>query len=321
MKARKLSLDQLQTKGAEATEKAAMSSFHERISTAANILAIQPSAFSAAELNRSQDGAYFKTVTIDQVEMTSLNARTIYKPEKIAELALSIKAEGQLVPGLSTIRNGKFLLIAGNYRYKAIRKAGIDTMDLMVRENVTDREIYEISYRENAEREEQTAVDNALAWQRLINDKVYDSQDEIAEAINVTPGYIAKTMSILKLSDPVLNLIKEDPSAYAVTALYELFMLEKVASEELVMEMARKIGAGEAGRRECEELRKKLETPKEPRKTKETSRQYKIMMEENVNGTLKEWDSGRVTLDLFYVDQKDRVKLVDDLKILFHLGD
>jgi ParB family chromosome partitioning protein len=72
--------------------------------------------------------------------------------------------------------------------------------------------------------------------------------------------------------------------------------------------------------RSLEAIRAKLEHAK-PRKKKEVSRQYRIKSGQAQIGFIKEWDSGRVALDVTLADPKERDALVEELKRRFHLGD
>ena len=55
-------------------------------------------------------------------------------------------------PGTATIRNGRFILAAGHYRRHALIALRAPTMLLVIKEDITDRELYELSYRENSGR-------------------------------------------------------------------------------------------------------------------------------------------------------------------------
>lgn len=307
----------------------------DRIKHAATVLDAHPTGYSTAgavtpkEIGSSPEQfvedengrkIFYASVAVDLIDSNPHNARKIYKAEKINELATSIAASGQLVPGIGTYRNGRCICVAGNYRHRAIKKAGIATMDFMIHEDLTDRELYELSFKENDERSEQSALDNALVWRGLIDDGLYADETGIAEAIGLSLPSVNKTLSILKLPGIVLDLVKEQPEAFALTALYELYQLSNVADPVITLEMANKIMKGEAGRKECSEMRAQLESPK-ARKQKESSRQYKIQKEGKHIGVLKDWDSGKVLLEIKVEDNNERAVLVADLKKRFGLND
>ena len=265
-------------------------------------------------------GARLEVVSIDLIDANPFNARKIYRAERVSELAASIGAHGQEIPGVATIREGRYILAAGHYRLRALKLLGVKTMSLMVRDGLTDRELYAHSYRENAEREAQTALDNAISWRELLDQGVYASETEIAEATGQSQPNVNKTLAALRLSPKLLDLIKEDPKAFPYTVLYELVLYESAAGQEKGLSMVKAVLAGEAGRKEIQEARSLVEVPRE-RKRKETSRQYKIQSNGSPIGSLKEWDSGKVSLEVLLADPKDRAALVAELRARFGLSE
>ena len=270
--------------------------------------------------NASQEGQTerFINAPIDQVDHNPYNARRIYCADRIHELTASISASGQLVPGVATIRDGRYVLVAGHYRWKALKLAGIDHIKLMVYEGLTDQELYQYSFKENAHRSQQSALDNALAWRDLLSQKIYANETELAEITGLSLPSINKTLQILRLSQPIIDLVSQQPENFGLSSLYELVLLESAAGFKVTLQMAERIGVGSAGRKEVQELRTRYELPKE-RKRKENSRQYRIRIEDEPVGTIKIWDSGRIALDVVMIDSGERLALIDHLKRHFGL--
>ena len=267
-----------------------------------------------------EHGARMEAVSIEQIDQNPFNARKIYRASRVNELAASIGAHGQETPGMATIRDGRYILASGHYRLKALKLLGSKTMILMIRENLSDRNLYALSYRENAEREAQSSLDNALSWRELIDQGVYMSESDIAEATSMSLPNVNKTMAALRLSAAVLDLVKEDPKAFAMSVLYELALYEEGAGSVKALAIAKQVAAGEAGRKEIQEARALVETPRE-RKRKETSRQYKINSHGKLIGLLKEWDSGKVLFEVAVEDPKERAALVADLREKFGISE
>jgi ParB family chromosome partitioning protein len=80
-------------------------------------------------------------------------------------------------------------------------------MDLMVYESLNDRELYSHSYRENAERETQTALDNALSWSSLTRRVCKRNRDRRGH--RSVPAQCEQDPGILRLSAPVLEVLKK----------------------------------------------------------------------------------------------------------------
>lgn len=297
-----------------------------RFERAQNLLEREPTGFPLAAGGERESstkstrlvGEGIVSVPVDKVDMNPFNARRIYRQDRISELAVSISSSGQLVPGMATVRGDRYMLVAGHYRWKAIKLAGLPTMDLIIKEGLTDKDLFEFSYKENTDRNEQSALDNALAWRDLLNQKVYANETELAEAVGLSLPNVNKTLQILKLSPEVVDVISRQSRPVAMSALYELVLLESAADQSVALKMAELLTQGEIGRREVNEARMRYETPKQ-RKPKETSRQHKIRRGDQEVGTLKEWDSGRVTLDLRVENNEERIALVEELKRLTNI--
>lgn len=277
-----------------------------------------PAAQSLVDDDSAQghSAARFAAVPIDLIDPNPHNARRIYRPERVSELAASIGMHGQDVPGIATPREDRFILVAGHYRLRALKVLGAKFMNLMVHDTLSDRDLFGYSYRENAEREGQTALDNALCWRELLDKRLFASETDLAEATGLSLPTINKTLRILKLSPAVLDVVGEDPAMFALSALYELALFQEMADEMSAIGLAKLIKTGEAGRKEVQEARAALENPKR-RKSKETSRPYKIHRDGSFIGSLKVWDSGRVMLDVVLADASERDQVLAEIKIRF----
>ncbi|WP_354687264.1 ParB/RepB/Spo0J family partition protein [Cupriavidus necator] len=266
---------------------------------------------------RASNEPYYEEADIGLIDENPFNARRLYRPERVHELAESMRADGQLVPGIATIRNGRRVLAGGHYRFKALKAAGIQRMKLLVHEELTDQQLYQLSYKENAEREAQSPLDNALAWRALIDQGVYTNESAIAEATGMSLPNINKTLAILKLSDSVLDTVKERPDPFALSTLYQLTLLERVAGPAVAGVMAIKVRDEIAVCRDVEEARARYES-KTARKQKETSRQHRLLgADGSPLGVLKDWDSGKVSFEITLLDPAQRQALVEELKARF----
>lgn len=257
-----------------------------------------------------------KIVPLELIDQNPFNARRVYRMARIHEIAASIGAHGQETPGTATMREGRYILAAGHYRLRALKHLGAKMMELMIREDLTDKQLYEVSYRENAEREDQSSLDNAIAWRGLLDDGVYGSEVEIAEATGQSKANVNKTLAALRLSTDVREVINDDPGAFKLSVLYELALYEPVGGVEQTKALAKLVAEGMIGRKEIQEARAKEESPTQ-RKRKETSRQYKMLLGGEAIGSLKEWDSGKVSFEVQLTDPTSRAALVEELKARF----
>lgn len=147
-------------------------------------------------------------VKITQIEPNKSQPRKQFDEDALQELADSIKQYGVLEPLIVT-KKGKFYeIIAGERRWRAARLAGVKEVPVVIRE-YTDREIMEISLIENIQREDLNPIEEALAYESLINEYSL-TQEEVAEKVSKNRSTIANSLRLLKLCDEVRQIIIED---------------------------------------------------------------------------------------------------------------
>ena len=147
-------------------------------------------------------------VKITQIEPNKSQPRKQFDEDALQELADSIKQYGVLEPLIVT-KKGKFYeIIAGERRWRAARLAGVKEVPVVIRE-YTDREIMEISLIENIQREDLNPIEEALAYESLINEYSL-TQEEGAEKVSKNRSTIANSLRLLKLCDEVRQMIIED---------------------------------------------------------------------------------------------------------------
>lgn len=300
-----------------------------RFAAADAILAERPSGFAVAAPstfsaeNVSTGERQIVSAPLDKVHENPLNARHIYNPDVVKELAASIATRGQMVPASAIAHPtipGEFLLIDGHYRKKALTAAGHPTMDLVIRLHEGDIELYRMSWLLNEERNAQSALDNAFSWRKLIDKGLVQNEGQIAELLGVSLSTVNKTLALLGLPSAALDKMRERPEKFGVFAGYELTFAAKKLSEPELLSLVERIVVEDLSSRQVGAIRTKLEAG-DKRKRKETSRQYKIQNFGQQIGSLKEWDSGKVSLEVIVVDPKERATLVAELRTRFGLVD
>lgn len=258
-------------------------------------------------------------VSIDLVDDNPRNARTIYNPEIVQQRAASIAANGQQVAAPATLNPdipGRFILIDGHYRKRALLFLGRNTIKLDLRAAMSNLERYKLSYINNRERGDQSALDDALAWDLLLKNGDIKEEKDIETITGLKPAAISKTLSLLKLPQRAIDAIREAPMKFGAAVGYEIFLFSKIIPEEELLALIETVVKEDLSSRDLIELRKRREKGGS-RKTKEVSRQYRIMVEGVKVGVIKEWDSGRVSMDIAFSDSTKRTSLVEDLRKRF----
>jgi ParB family chromosome partitioning protein len=133
--------------------------------------------------------------------------RRVFDEENIAELAHSIQEKGILQPILVKQIGGEYHIIAGERRYKAAVKLGLDEIPALVLE-VSENEAMEIALIENIQRENLNPIEEAIAYRKLVENKSY-SQDQLAKKLGKSRTYITNLIRLLNLPKEVIKLVEE----------------------------------------------------------------------------------------------------------------
>jgi ParB family chromosome partitioning protein len=143
-------------------------------------------------------------VDIDALAPNSQQPRGQIDDAKLEELTRSISANGIIQPILVRRVGDAYRIIAGERRWRAARKAGLLKVPVVVRDTVKggDKELLELALIENIQRENLNPIDEAVAYQRLLDEHAL-TQEEIAAAVGKDRSSVANFMRLLKLDDEV----------------------------------------------------------------------------------------------------------------------
>lgn len=255
------------------------------------------------------------SIQIHLIDDNPLNSRKFYDDEKIKARAASMKADGQWVPAFVAPHPktpGRFQLIDGHYRKRANLLNGKEEMMCLVVEGLSAVDFYRIAHMLNDEREQETPLDVAFSYRQLLDAGIARTEEDLVPIVGESKAKINKLLALTGLPQSVLDVIVKTPEAFGYNIGYELTLFNKAAGEEKTVELAERIAEEQLSFKKVEAIRKKAE---EGRRTKRnTSRQYKIMRDGQAVGTLKEWDTGRVTLDMTFDDPAKREAYVASMK-------
>jgi len=300
----------------------------DRFAQAERIVETQPSGLtskaSAGDQNQSSAEAVKDVIwaPISLVRDNPRNARKLYDPAKVTARAASMRQDGQMTPAPACHdweNPGGFILIGGHYRKKGLLQNGETLIQLKLMPAKTYADLYRLSYVENDEREDGTAMDDALSWKEMLDSGEVKSQDEIAAIVKKPRTTVNKTLALLSVPEDILAILKDNPEKYTLSAGYELYLMSKVLGTEELLSIAQQVIKDELSTRDLIRIREEKAKPKAERKQKENSRQHKIFTDGEVVGTIKDWDSGKVVLEVQLADPIERQKLIEDLRARFGL--
>ena len=154
------------------------------------------------ELENSGNG---NKISLDKIRANPYQPRAVFNEEGLKELADSIATHGVFTPILVRAALNGYELIAGERRVRAAKLAGIKEIPAIIAE-FTDQQMMEISLLENIQRENLSAIEEAVAYKTMI-DKLGYTQETIAERVNKSRSHITNLLRLLKLPKKVQNLV------------------------------------------------------------------------------------------------------------------
>lgn len=149
------------------------------------------------------------TLPINEIEPNRDQPRKVFNEKALGELAASIEKNGVLQPLLvRPMSDGSYRLIAGERRWRAARMAGLHEVPVTIRE-MTDEEAGVFALIENLQREDLNPVEEARGIKSLI-DAYGFTQEEAADRIGKSRTAVTNTLRLLKLPEPLLQLLAEE---------------------------------------------------------------------------------------------------------------
>jgi ParB family chromosome partitioning protein len=193
------------------------------------------------------------TANRDEIELSNISAnpkqpRTNFDEDQLTELALSIKEVGLLQPPVvRSLGNGKYQLIMGERRFRAAKLAGLKTIPVIIRQTSDDQLLREAIV-ENIHRSQLNPLEEAAAYQQLLNDFNY-THDELAAKLSKSRPVITNTMRLLNLPVSVQRRV-----AAAVISAGHARALLSLTDEKEIENLANRIVAEGLTVRAVEEI-------------------------------------------------------------------
>ena len=161
----------------------------------------------AAAATEEHHGDAMRTLEIGLLHPGRYQPRTGMDPERLTELAESIKAQGVIQPiVVREIGKHRYEIIAGERRWRAAQLAGLDEVPVVLRE-VDDRAVIAMALIENIQREDLNPLEEALALSRLI-DEFSLTHQQAAEAVGRSRAAVSNLLRLLELPDEIRKLLE-----------------------------------------------------------------------------------------------------------------
>lgn len=197
-----------------------------------------------------------KYIPIMDIEPNKSQPRKIFNEGNINELSESIRIHGVLQPIIVQTDGLKYIIIAGERRWRAARLAGLTEIPAIVR-LFSKQESLEVSLIENIQRQDLNSIELAQAYNYLA-DEFSLTQDEVAVKVGKSRSAVANMMRLLKLSPYVQDKLLDNAISYGHARA-----ILSIDNEKLQQEIADEIIANQLSVRETEKLIQKMTSPKE----------------------------------------------------------
>ncbi len=238
---------------------------------------------------------------IDNIKPNPYQPRYVFDDDTIDDLASSIKEHGIIQPIIVKKMNGFYVVIAGERRLRAAKKADLKKIPAIVRQYEKSKMI-ELALIENLQREDLSPAEEAKGYMQIMRE-LDMNQTEVAKKVGKSRSYVTNMLGILNLPDEVLDLVdsKKISMGHART-------LSKMLDKQKSIELAKKIIDEDLSVREIEKIVSKEEKKKPIKKTK-TSKyinyEYKL---NNIYNITSKVDKKKIVLNI--KDQKTFEKII-----------
>ena len=173
-------------------------------------------------------------INLDELRANPYQPRKIFNDEALRDLSESIKEHGVFQPIIVKKSIKGYEIIAGERRVRASRLAGLTKIPAIIR-NLNDEQMMEIALLENLQRENLSAIEEAVAYKSMI-EKLSLTQDELSKKVGKSRSHITNTLGLLRLPKEVQIMVANNK-----LSMGHARVLSKLEDDEKIIAMAREI--------------------------------------------------------------------------------
>jgi ParB family chromosome partitioning protein len=275
--------------------------------------ALLPSRPAAASAEAPHGNALLQ-VAIDSIDPNPVQPRSIFEPEKLTELAQSIKTNGVIQPLIVQRAGQRYQLVAGERRWRAAKIAGLTAVPAVIQEFANDR-LLEVALVENIQREDLNPIEVAHALDRLATEHLL-SHEEIARRTGKDRSTVTNLIRLLKLPRDIQLLVAEHR-----LSMGHARALLGLADDESRIDLAQRAAAQGLSVRQVERLVQSM-TARRPADGAKPARESASATDPNTAAATREMeaalgtrvrivsqnpDKGRIEIEYFSIDELDRI--------------
>ena len=203
-----------------------------------------------------RDDSALLELDLDRIHPNALQPRLAFEPDKLAELAASIKENGVIQPIVVRRSGGGYEIVAGERRWRAAQKAGLARIPAII-QDLSDEKMLGIALVENIQRDELSPIEEAHAYQRLI-DQFGLTQEQVAQRVGRSRTAVTNALRLLQLPSAIQKrVVHGELSMGHARALIPLPRKEQLAMAQQIVELGLSV-------RDAERRAQRLQSPSRP---------------------------------------------------------
>ena len=160
------------------------------------------------DLDIKEESSGKNLVSINEISLSKFQARKKFNQEKLRQLSESIEKNGLIQPIIIRKVKKNFELVAGERRLKACKLIGLKEISAII-SNFDDRKAFESGLIENLQREDLTCIEEAEAYNRLMNEFNY-TQEELASIVSKSRSHVANLLRLVTLPKEIKKFILDE---------------------------------------------------------------------------------------------------------------
>ena len=245
-------------------------------------------------------------IDLSLIDNNTNQPRKNFDQVELEDLVASIKSNGVLSPILLTQVGSRYMIVAGERRWRAAQRAGLKTIPALVR-NYTPKQVAEIALVENLQRADLNEIEVATGIKKLM-EQFYMTQEQVSTCLGKPRATIANTLRLLNLPKEVQTLVQNGE----ITAGHAKCLVAVASNSQLCVQLARQAAGGKLTVRGLEEIinrTQKSKLPMAPKslELKELSELFTRALSTRVtiSGTSQK---GKVVIEYNAVSDLERIK-------------
>ncbi len=252
-----------------------------------------------------------KKSDISKIEMSKIDVnpnqpRKNFDPTALKELSASIKEHGVIQPIIVAPRGERYIIVAGERRFRASKMAGIKEIPAVVRD-YTDNQIQEIALLENIQREDLNPIETARAMKELLTTFGW-TQEVLADRLGKSRPAVANILRLLNLTPAVVEMIESGKLSAGHAR-----SLVVVENPDVQLQLAKQAVSKKITVRDLEKAVRDLQNPKKKKAKQSVSDDMRAFLDKmqltfsTKVGVIGNEKRGRIYIDYYTADDLDRI--------------